>query len=178
MRPRHKPIRRQKPIDKRQQRRAAGGVPPIAHQIHDDGEETLEHDAGVLHAAVGVVGEAAGKGAAGLGVGEDGVALGAEGEGEELGACGVDGPAWRWLARRSWAFAFGCGEERGRERERGRGRGETEKRTDVRSDAGEDDLGFVLGDDGGAEVGVVPGVHLAVSSDQGGVGEQGRDLLG
>ena len=89
MRPRHIPVHRQVLVQKRQQLQAPGRVAPVAHEVHDDGEETLQDDAGVLHAAVGVGGEAGGEGAAGFGVGEDGVADGAEGEGEEFGACGV-----------------------------------------------------------------------------------------
>lgn len=49
---------------------------------------------------------------------------------------------------------------------------------DVRGDAGEDDLGFILGADGGAEVGVVPGVDFAVAADQGRGRVEGGDLLG
>lgn len=83
----HIPIRRQIRIQKGQQLQTAGGIAPVAHEIHDDGEHALEHDAGAFHAAVGVVGEAAREGSAGFGVGEDCVALGAEGEREEFGAC-------------------------------------------------------------------------------------------
>ena len=96
MRPRHIPIHRQIPVQKRQQLRAARRVPPIAHQVHDDGEEALQDHACVFHAAVRVRGEAAGECPARFGVGDDGVAFGAEGEGEEFGAWydefwGVDG---------------------------------------------------------------------------------------
>ena len=87
MAPRHIAIRRQIGVQKGQQLQAAGGIAPVAHEIHDDGEHTLEHDAGILHAAVGVVGEAAREGPAGFGVGEDRITLGAEGEGEKFGAC-------------------------------------------------------------------------------------------
>ena len=45
---------------------------------------------------------------------------------------------------------------------------------DVRGDAGEDDLRFIGGADGGAEIGVVPGVDFAVAADEGG----GRVHLG
>ena len=86
MRPRHVPVHRQVLVQKRQQLQASGRVPPIAHQVHDDGEESLEDDAGVLHSAVRVVGEPLREGSAGFRVGEDGVAFGAEGEGEEFGA--------------------------------------------------------------------------------------------
>lgn len=63
------------------------------------------------------------------------------------------------------------------ERER-RGGGEGLVRTDVRGDAGEDDLAFVRCDDGGSEVGVVPGVDFAVALDEWSVGIQVQDLLG
>lgn len=61
----------------------------------------------------------------------------------------------------------------------GGGGGETGfLRTDVGGDAGEDDLAFIRGDDGGAEVGVVPGVYFAVALDEWGVGIQVQNLLG
>ena len=75
MAPRHISIRGQISVQKRQQLQTAGGIAPVAHQVHDDGEHALEHDAGAFHAAVGVVGEAAREGPAGFGVGEDGVAF-------------------------------------------------------------------------------------------------------
>ena len=87
MRPRHIPIHRQIRIQKRQQLRAARRVPPVTHQVHDDGEEALQDHAGALHAPVRVGGEVRAEGAAGFGVGEDGVAFGAQGEREEFGAC-------------------------------------------------------------------------------------------
>ena len=86
MRPRHVPVHGQVRVQEGQQLRAPGRVAPVAHQVHDDGEEALQDHAGGLHAAVRVRGEAMGEGAAGFGVGEDGVAFGAEGEGEEFGA--------------------------------------------------------------------------------------------
>lgn len=88
VRPGHVPVHGQVLVQEGQQLQTARGVAPVAHEVHDDGEEPLQDDAGLLHAAVGVVGEALGEGAAGFGVGEDGVAFGAEGEGEEFGACG------------------------------------------------------------------------------------------
>lgn len=60
----------------------AGGVAPVAHQVHDDAEHAHEDDAGALHAAVGVRGQFLRERAAGLRVGEDGVAFGAERERE------------------------------------------------------------------------------------------------
>ena len=86
MRSGYVPVHGQVLVQEGQQLQASGGVAPIAHEIHDDGEEPLQDDAGVLHSAVRVVGEAFGEGAAGFGVGEDGVAFGAEGEGEEFRA--------------------------------------------------------------------------------------------
>lgn len=88
MRPRHVPIHGQILVQERQQLQTARRVAPVPHEVHDDGEETLQDHARVLHAAVGVVGEALGEGPARFGVGEDGVAFGAEGEGEEFGALG------------------------------------------------------------------------------------------
>ena len=79
VRPGHVPVHGQVLVQEGQQLQTARGVAPVAHEVHDDGEEPLQDDAGVLHAAVGVVGEALGEGAAGFGVGEDGVAFGAEG---------------------------------------------------------------------------------------------------
>ena len=49
---------------------------------------------------------------------------------------------------------------------------------DVRGDAGEDDLGFIGGADGGAEIGIVPGVDFAVAADERGGGVHGGDFLG
>lgn len=51
-------------------------------------------------------------------------------------------------------------------------------RTDVRGDAGEDDLAFVRCDDGGSELGVVPCVYFAVALDEWSVGVQVQNLLG
>ena len=82
----HIPVHRQVLVQERQQLQASGSVPPIAHQVHHDGEKSLEDDAGVLHPTVRVIRESLGEGAAGFGVGEYGVAFGAEGEREELGA--------------------------------------------------------------------------------------------
>ena len=86
MRPRHVPIHRQILVQERQQLQTARRVPPIAHQVHDDGEESLQDHACVLHAPVRVRGEAVRECAACFCVGDDGVAFGAEGEGEEFGA--------------------------------------------------------------------------------------------
>ncbi len=51
-------------------------------------------------------------------------------------------------------------------------------RTDVGHDAGDDDLGAAGGLDGGAEVGVVPGVDLALALDERRAGVHVADLLG
>ena len=61
-------------------------VPPVTHQVTDDGEHADELDACLLHAGVGRVADELGVGAASLDVGEDGVTLGAERESEEGGA--------------------------------------------------------------------------------------------
>lgn len=53
-----------------------------------------------------------------------------------------------------------------------------EGRADVGDDAGEHDLGAVGCFDGGAEVGVVPGVDFAVALDEGGGGVPVEDFLG
>ena len=50
--------------------------------------------------------------------------------------------------------------------------------TNVSHDAGNDDLGAVGGLDGGAEVGIVPGVDLALALDERRVGVHVADLLG
>ena len=84
--PRHVPIHRQVLVQEWQQLQASWRVPPITHQIHDDGKESLEDDAGILHSAVSVICESLRESATGLGVGKDGVAFGAEGESEELRA--------------------------------------------------------------------------------------------
>ena len=86
MRPRHVSIHRQVLVQERQQLQASGRVPPVTHQVHDNGKEPLQDHAGFLHPAVGVIGESLGEGTAGFGVGEDGVAFGAEGEREKFGA--------------------------------------------------------------------------------------------
>ncbi len=51
------------------------------------------------------------------------------------------------------------------------------QRTDVGGYAGEDDLAFILRDDSGSEIGIVPRVDFAVALNQRGVGVQGRNLL-
>ncbi len=84
--PRHVSINRQVLVQERQQLQASGRVPPVTHQVHDNGKEPLQDHAGFLHSAVCVISESLGEGAAAFGVGEDGVAFGAEGEREELGA--------------------------------------------------------------------------------------------
>ena len=83
---RHVPVHGQVLVKERQQLQASGRVPPVTHEVHDNGKESLEDDAGVLHSAICVVGESPGESTAGFGVGEDGVAFGAEGEREEFGA--------------------------------------------------------------------------------------------
>ena len=61
-------------------------IPPVAHQIADDGEHADELDACLLHAGVGRVADELGVSAASFDVGEDGVALSAERQSEEGGA--------------------------------------------------------------------------------------------
>ena len=51
-------------------------------------------------------------------------------------------------------------------------------RTDVRGDAGQDDLAFVLSCYCGPEVRVVPRIYLAIALDQGSVWIQGGDFFG
>lgn len=124
------PVYRQVLIQERQQLQASGRIPPITHEVHDDGKESLKNDAGTLHSAICVVRESLGESATGFGVGKDGVAFGAEGEGEEFGA---------WFDTRWW-FAR-CGLE-----------GWTILLTDVGGDSSEDDLTFVLSNYRGPEV--------------------------
>lgn len=70
------------------------------------------------------------------------------------------------------AEARSCGKE-GEEGEK-----KEQKLTDVRDDARHDDLRLVGGADGGAELGVVPGVDLALALDERRVGVHVEDLLG
>ena len=86
MGPGHVPIDRQVLIQERQQLQASGRVPPITHQVHDDGKESLKDDARALHPPIGVIREPLRECAAGFGVSKDGVAFGTEGEREELRA--------------------------------------------------------------------------------------------
>ena len=61
---------------------------------------------------------------------------------------------------------------------RGGEEGGEEVRTNVSSDAGQDNLALARRLDGSAEVGVVPGVDLAVAADQRRVGIHAGDFLG
>jgi hypothetical protein len=100
-------------IQKRQDLLGARRIPPIAHQITHNGEQTVHLDARARHLCVGRVAHERRGRAGRFDVGEDGVACGAQREREEGGA-------------------------------------------DVGGYAGEDDLFFAGGFDGGTEGGVVP----------------------
>ena len=62
------------------------GVPPVPHQIADNGEQAHKLDTSLLHAGVGNVTDKLRSSAGGLDVGKDGVAFSAEREREEGGA--------------------------------------------------------------------------------------------
>lgn len=96
------------------------------------------------------------RGAAGLEVCPDRVAFGAERAGEEGGALAEN-------ERLPGAMSVVVG---------------TGLLTNVGHDSGDDDLRLVGGFDGGAEVGVVPGVDLALALDKGRLGIHVEDLLG
>lgn len=70
----------------RQDLGGTGGVPPVPHEVANDGEERDELDAGTFHAGVCRIADELSGGTGTLDVGEDGVTLGAEREGEEGGA--------------------------------------------------------------------------------------------
>lgn len=79
-------VDRQVPVKVRKDLLGTRDIPPVAHQIADDGEHADELDACLLHAGVGRVADELGVSAASFDVGEDGVALGAERQSEEGGA--------------------------------------------------------------------------------------------
>ena len=72
--PSHKAIGWQILIRKRKNLQAARRVPPVMHEVHNDGEHALQNDASIFHTPICVRRELIREGAAGFGVGEDGVA--------------------------------------------------------------------------------------------------------
>jgi hypothetical protein len=80
------PINRQVTIEIRDQLSSTRGVPPVPHQIADNGEQANKLDASLLHAGVGNVTDKRRSSAGGLDVGEDRVAFSAERESKEGGA--------------------------------------------------------------------------------------------
>lgn len=73
------------PVEPGQELQGARGVPPVAHQVADDGEEADDVDSGLLHLRVCQVADQDRRGARGFVVGPDAVAFRPQRSGEECG---------------------------------------------------------------------------------------------